>query len=545
MVVFIEVVLTQRKIDANGIGRKNAWFLNFQPKSKKEERDKNGIKIRFPKRFLANVEELRSTLKPIEENCNLCEYPIHSRVFEYHKDGKYFADAIIRKNIHNQRNPNQFIITVLASVNEKHTVSRKDRRKLMFLRKRIYGIINSSSNNFKIRAECKAEIPEGIFASIAFNCRCPEVVLQEILEKKKCFTISLFYEHSNLALLRNPLLIRNCLHGKQDYHKKQNLAICSMIHQLDMEDILEWIEYNFMVGVDHIYLYNHLGRNMEGKYDTGLWTILDPYIHDGKVDVFMWNFSYPQYYREEKGGNSKYAGDQIAAFNDCLYRFGSEYKFMTFIDNDEFFVPVEKDNLFDILKQYQNKKGVSSLSSHVYMHSRFRFDTSSDSTSLNMLTERYPHLDNKNVPGINPGVYSKSFIQPKNCRYYWIHSCYHDKNNKMVLHSRTFLDHEKEIYESHYYWKKYDSVNPIYQDFFKILPERYPLQRFIEPLKKRLKIAKNKTNYVGIVKDYQSFIPIDKLSLEFEGDYVYPWGYEQTKENLGTNPEKLAERLIP
>lgn len=522
----------------------------------KESMDYSKLKkMRYPRRLLAENNHLRDVYSHYSKDCNLCEYPEYQKNFDYLENGKKdnFAAAFIRNNFHGD---NKRIIQILASVNEKDSDPVRNmltRTKINFLKpnnQAIYAILSFSNSKEQIKTQpgiCRMDYPtSGFIATLSIICDFESI--EKTIESKRlenqCFNINIFFASNDKPLFTEAMIVRRC--ETKILSQKENVGICSMIHQSDILDIVEWIEYNLMLGASHIYLYNHLGLHTNHKYDTGMWSVLDPYIQKGLVDVFMWNYTI-DYHRNERG-NSKHTGDQVAAFNDCMYRFGANYKFLGFFDGDEFFVPVKDNSFYDVLKKYQDADGIINLSSYVRMHSRFKLDNLDD---LNMITERYPHVDNIHGPNSPQphivGYYRKTFLQPKKCKFYMIHDCEWSINNQRTANNDFFLNYEKEMYISHFYFKKYEQINPYYQDYFQYKPKTYPLKRFIPQLKERVKKVKYTDNYKKIMSLSSNTISLTGLSYEFQpkkGEYLFPGGYYPTRQNLGLNPQKLKDRFF-
>lgn len=109
------------------------------------------------------------------------------------------------------------------------------------------------------------------------------------------------------------------------------LAICS-IFQNEACYLKEWIEFHRLVGVEHFYLFNNLSID-------DFHTVLAPYVKDNIVTVIEW--PYPDF-------------RQCAAYDKAIKMFKNQAKWMAFLDTDEFLFCVEKDNLVDFLKDYED-----------------------------------------------------------------------------------------------------------------------------------------------------------------------------------------------
>lgn len=113
------------------------------------------------------------------------------------------------------------------------------------------------------------------------------------------------------------------------YSKKKDMHTLSITSILKNEpDIIEWIEYHRLVGVDHFYLYDN--ESTDGLVDK-----LAPYIDEGVV-----TYTY-------------YPGPamQDSSVNDCIENFKYETKYLAVIDGDEYIVPVEDRQVPEILDE--------------------------------------------------------------------------------------------------------------------------------------------------------------------------------------------------
>ena len=96
--------------------------------------------------------------------------------------------------------------------------------------------------------------------------------------------------------------------------------------------IKEWIEFHRMVGVTHFYIYDH--ESTDNLYEE-----LSPYIDKGIVTYTYWP------------GEVVY----FQGYNDCLNKYKYESKYIGFIDPDEFIIPVNGENLIDIIEDIFSK----------------------------------------------------------------------------------------------------------------------------------------------------------------------------------------------
>lgn len=130
----------------------------------------------------------------------------------------------------------------------------------------------------------------------------------------------------------------------KSFSQEYELVICALFRD-ESFFLKEWIEYHQLIGVDHFYLYNNLSQ------DNSL-DILKPYIDNGLVDVFDWNY--------EPHSQQEYLEKlQIPIYEHALQMTKKTSKWAAFIDLDEFIVPKQHDNLKELLKMYEDYGGIA------------------------------------------------------------------------------------------------------------------------------------------------------------------------------------------
>ena len=104
----------------------------------------------------------------------------------------------------------------------------------------------------------------------------------------------------------------------------------------DINQLVEMVEVNRILGVDFIVLYNHTSS-----------AILDPYIHSFQQDAVLdfYNWYHPLV---EKVGGTAFFGNFILR-NDCLYRYMYRSDYIIMTDLDEVEVPDERYGTLPIL----------------------------------------------------------------------------------------------------------------------------------------------------------------------------------------------------
>ena len=137
-----------------------------------------------------------------------------------------------------------------------------------------------------------------------------------------CFQLS--EEGGNYALLKRSLVI-SCkeLLYRFFYSKKEGMYDLSVASIIKNEpDIIEWIEYHRLVGVDHFYIYDN-------ESTDGLKEKLTPYIDKGVVTYIY----YPGKAMQDK------------SINDAIKNYAYDTKYLAVIDGDEYIVPTEEGRL--------------------------------------------------------------------------------------------------------------------------------------------------------------------------------------------------------
>jgi len=116
--------------------------------------------------------------------------------------------------------------------------------------------------------------------------------------------------------------------------RRKYLSICAIVKD-EGPYLKEWIEFHKLVGVEHFYIYDNNSTDNTKQ-------ILQPYITQGLVTNIYWQM-HP---------------GQTQAYNHCLKNYGKDSKWIAFIDLDEFLFGTKKDNLKDILNEYENYSGI-------------------------------------------------------------------------------------------------------------------------------------------------------------------------------------------
>lgn len=108
------------------------------------------------------------------------------------------------------------------------------------------------------------------------------------------------------------------LRHQNENDKTKGIAIVAICKN-ESPYILEWIAFHKIIGIDHIFIYNN------GSTDDTVEKIRKIFHKD-----FVSIIDFP--------GEKK----QFPAYNDALLRFGKNFRYMAFIDCDEFIMPKVK-----------------------------------------------------------------------------------------------------------------------------------------------------------------------------------------------------------
>lgn len=122
-------------------------------------------------------------------------------------------------------------------------------------------------------------------------------------------------------------------HPKEVIGKKYRVSLCTIFKDESVY-LREWIEFHRIVGVDHFYMYDNMSID-------GYKQILKPYIDAGLVTLIDW----------------PYEQAQMEAYKHCIDNFKNQTNWIGFIDMDEFVVPIEYDDIYHFLRNFEKNRG--------------------------------------------------------------------------------------------------------------------------------------------------------------------------------------------
>lgn len=166
------------------------------------------------------------------------------------------------------------------------------------------------------------------------------------------------------------------------------IAVCALF-QNDADFLEEWIYYHLLQGVDHFFLYNNNSSDHFAE-------VLKPFEEKGLVSL------------RQAPQRSWFMDSVVDCYNDCLKRDGNNYRWMAFLDSDEFIIPeIENVTLKEIMRDYIahpavfmnwlifGTSGVQSLGKDEYMIEKM---------SLRCPDEHDEHLDGKCIVQPSSGM---------------------------------------------------------------------------------------------------------------------------------------------
>ena len=139
------------------------------------------------------------------------------------------------------------------------------------------------------------------------------------------------YERKVLYPLKNLFFkfLVHCIIKKNNVQKKYKIVLCA-IFKNEGRFLKEWIEYHYLIGVEHFYMYNN---NSTDNYRD----VLEPYIMKGIVTLKDW----PQ------------IPGQIPAYKNWYENYRKDCEWCSFLDLDEFICPKYDYDLHSWLEKYK------------------------------------------------------------------------------------------------------------------------------------------------------------------------------------------------
>ncbi|MEG4583368.1 FkbM family methyltransferase [Microcoleus sp. MON1_C5] len=281
--------------------------------------------------------------------------------------------------------------------------------------------------------------------------------------------------------------------------------------------LIEWLEFHKIVGVERFYLYNN--NSADNTID-----ILQPYVQSGEVILHHWPVT----------------PGQISAYEHCLSAYKTESEWIAFIDLDEFIFPSEKDDLKEVLNEFDGVAGVG-------VNELFFGSSGHEFRPEGLQIE---HFTKRSADNFDRNKYVKSIVRPKqiirpSCPHFFIpisKDTFSVTENMEVLSSsiaeKTSV---QKLRINHYYTRSQEEMklklirgwacgveNPRtwrhfeYHDRNEV--EDLTIQRFVPKLRQAVDAAISKSRIAQILMEqwrsqsklYQMQIKLEESQTEFE-----------------------------
>lgn len=175
------------------------------------------------------------------------------------------------------------------------------------------------------------------------------------------------------ALRRTKSISRLALNPPAPLPDRQGLAVVLIVKNEEAH-IGEWARFHQKAGVRHFYVYDN------GSTDGTLVQIVAA-VGVQNVTVIPWN----QKLRD--GASGAEIHNQVLAYVHAVANFGDQFRWMTFIDVDEFLVPKSGDTLLDCLTHLEGEVNIS-LPWHMF--GRNGFEDAPEGGIVPNYTRRHP-----------------------------------------------------------------------------------------------------------------------------------------------------------
>lgn len=190
------------------------------------------------------------------------------------------------------------------------------------------------------------------------------------------------------------------------FPKKHEITVATMFRN-EAKYLKEWIEYHKNIGVDHFCLYDNDSQDNFRE-------VLAPYIESGLVEIRPWSNELAK--GQDASFSYGFVKFQVEALKHAVTSFVGKSEWFTFIDIDEFIVPMKEWTLQDCLKKHYSNINA------IYMNWR-NFGTSFVNVpeGEGILT----YLTKCSLKG-HPRNYSgKTLVKPEICRVELVHYPHH------------------------------------------------------------------------------------------------------------------------
>lgn len=206
-----------------------------------------------------------------------------------------------------------------------------------------------------------------------------------------------------------------------------SLAMCLRFRD-EARYLHEYIEYYLAAGADHFFLYNNYSHDNYAY-------VLTPYIETGKVTLIDWPRKPASPFAE----------------NDCISRACGRFKWVDFMDADEFVVVRDGRSIVDFLAEFERAPGVA-------LHWYYYGSSGHRKRPHGLVTNAYQYRAKE------PNIHVKVFVQPEwvTCNrnshsfFYRRGRCAVDENHVPVYGSLAVPASAKRAWINHNYVKSFE-----------------------------------------------------------------------------------------
>ncbi|XP_018322193.1 beta-1,4-galactosyltransferase galt-1 isoform X2 [Agrilus planipennis] len=191
----------------------------------------------------------------------------------------------------------------------------------------------------------------------------------------------------------NTLIVNNFYNETQLPTKKYAVCVKPLHYNYDkMMQIVEFIELNRIMGVEHFVFYNHtVGHQVD--------CLLREYISKGVVTLLPWDLDLLSQKEIRTEG-------LFAAMNDCLYRTMYRFSHVLFIDFDEYIIPRSKPTLPELIENLQRQRRGPEVGAYSFQNAFFYLQWDDDEwtqdtqdvIALNLVTQKKTRRKSKLHP---------------------------------------------------------------------------------------------------------------------------------------------------
>ena len=114
------------------------------------------------------------------------------------------------------------------------------------------------------------------------------------------------------------------------------MALCLIVKDEPSASLREWVEYHLLAGAEQLLVYDHQSRRPVAE-------VLAAHAGRGLVEVVPIQGDFPQ----------------LGAYAHCLETFGPKFRWIGFLDVDEFLVPKAEDDFRLILERFERHAGLA------------------------------------------------------------------------------------------------------------------------------------------------------------------------------------------